>query len=243
MSRISREIEFGKRIRLNAEDVWGWNSIAGKLRATRRANYLVDSGEFTSGDKLLEIGCVTGVFTEKVYNKTKASITAIDISIELLDQAQLKLPSVEFKVADAMGTDMPAESFDGIYGSSVLHHLDVDSAIAEIYRLLKPGGRMVFAEPNIFNPQIFIERNVGWVKKWLGVTRDETAINRWKMRKRLKNNGFVNSMVFPYDFLHPYTPEWMIGFVRRIGSVIEKIPVLKEIAGSVIIYAKKPEPL
>ena len=241
MSRISREIEFGKTISLKAEDVWGWNSVAGKLRATRRADYLVSYGKFTSDDKLLEIGCGTGVFTEKVFKKTKASITAIDISEELLDQARSKLPAVEFRVADAMRTEMPAGSFDGIYGSSVVHHLDVDSAIGEMYRLLNPGGRMVFAEPNIFNPQIFIERNVGFVKDWLGVTRDEVAINRWRMRKRMKSIGFVNCIVFPYDFLHPYTPEFMIGFVRGMGAVVEKIPILKEIAGSVIIYAKKPE--
>ena len=172
MSRISREIEFGKTIRVNAEDVWGWNSSAGKLRATRRADYLVHYGEFIREDKLLEIGCGTGIFTEKVYNKTKASITAIDVSKELLNQAISKLPTVEFRVADAMKTEMPAESFDGIYGSSVLHHLNVDNAIAEIHRLLKPGGRMVFAEPNILNPQIFIERNMGLVKDWLGITPD-----------------------------------------------------------------------
>lgn len=223
--------------------MWGWNSVAGKIRATRRANYLLRYGNFTAEHKLLEIGCGTGIFTEKIFENTKASITAIDISKELLNQASEKLPMVDFREKDAMNTNIPSESFDGIYGSSVLHHLDVELAIAEIYRLLKPGGCMVFAEPNIFNPQIFIERNVGMVKEWLGVTPDETAINRWRMKGKLENVGFMDCTVFPYDFLHPYTPKWMIGIVQSIGYFAEKMPLLKEIAGSVIIYAKKGKPI
>jgi hypothetical protein len=39
--------------------------------------------------------------------------------------------------------------------------------------------------------------------------------------------------------LHPIVPKPLINMVSAIGKVIEKIPLLKEIAGSVIIYAEK----
>ncbi|MFH1321427.1 MAG: class I SAM-dependent methyltransferase [Bacteroidota bacterium] len=240
MDRITREIEHGKKISKDAECIWGWKSPAGQIRAERRANYLINLGRFNSADKILEIGCGTGLFTEKVYKATHATITAIDISEDLLAQAKNKLPYVEFKVDDAMNTKFEDNDFDGVYGSSILHHLEIGKALLEILRILKPGGRMIFAEPNMLNPQIFFERNVPLIKNWFGVSPDETAIIRWNLKKLLIKTGFTECTVFPYDFLHPFTPNCLINTIKKTGEICEKIPVLKEIAGSVIIYAQKP---
>ncbi|HQV00102.1 MAG TPA: class I SAM-dependent methyltransferase, partial [Bacteroidia bacterium] len=128
---------------------------------------------------------------------------------------------------------------DVVFGSSVLHHLEFEASLNEIYRVLKPGGRMVFAEPNMLNPQIFIQKNVPFIKTWLGDSPDETAIVRWQFANLLKTHGFKNVEIFPYDFLHPIVPKPLINVVNGIGKFIEKVPVLKEIAGSVIIYAEK----
>src|ERR1039458_6382709 len=84
MERLENEREHGKKISGNAEEVWGWKSPAGKIRADRRANYLYSLGKYKKGDKLLEIGCGTGLFTQKVYDATHADIIATDISEDLL---------------------------------------------------------------------------------------------------------------------------------------------------------------
>jgi ubiquinone/menaquinone biosynthesis C-methylase UbiE len=238
-SRIRNEQMHGEQIAANAEEVWNWDSPAGKHRAERRAQYFADLGDFSTEHQLLEIGCGTGLFTEKMFSKTGAQITAIDISDALLKQAVAKVPAARFIIQDAMNTNFPDENFDGIYGSSVIHHLDEQKVWDEMYRLLKPGGKLIFAEPNMLNPQIFVQKNVPFIKKWLGDSPDETAIVRWKTRKRLLQTGFTSVKVFPYDFLHPITPSFLIKPVQQFGKLIEQIPVLKEIAGSVIIYAEK----
>jgi SAM-dependent methyltransferase len=237
--RIEEEIAHGKKISDNAEAVWRWSSQTGKIRAERRSKYFVDFGKITSGSKVLELGCGTGIFTKLIYESTKASIIAIDISDELLDQAVKKLPQVEFKIENAMQTNFADESFDCIFGSSVIHHLELEKASREIYRLTKKGGRIVFAEPNMLNPHIFLQKNIPAFKRMVGDTCDETAIVRWKYAALLKKIGFKNVKVFPYDFLYPLTPAFMISFVNSIGKYFERIPLLKEIAGSVIIYAEK----
>lgn len=112
--RIQHEIEHGKKISENAEDVWNWSTPAGQLRADRRADYLIKMGNFLSSDKILEIGCGTGLFTEKVFNATHAGITAIDISEELLEQARKKMPDIEFKQEDAMNLNFPDNNFEGV---------------------------------------------------------------------------------------------------------------------------------
>jgi ubiquinone/menaquinone biosynthesis C-methylase UbiE len=238
-SRISNEIEHGRKIAQNAEKVWNWDSPAGRKRAQRRADYLISLGGFKRSEKILELGCGTGVFTEKIFSATGAQIIAVDISPELLAQAEKKIKQVTFQAANAMQLCFENESFDAVYGSSILHHLEMEQSAREILRILKKKGRMVFAEPNMLNPQILIERKVGFVKGWLGISPDETAISRWQFKKMLQRIGFINVRIFPYDFLHPATPKRLIGFVERLGRVIEKIPLIREIAGSVIIYAEK----
>ncbi len=237
--RLANELEHGKKISENAEDVWGWGSPAGQIRADRRANFFIETGKIKSTDEVLEIGCGTALFTEKVYNKTKAKITATDLSPELLEQGKIKLPNVTFKLEDAMHLSFADASFDVVFGSSIIHHLDFVKSLNEIKRVLRPGGRMVFAEPNMINPQILIQKNIPFIKKWLGDSPDESAIVRFSFKKLMEENGFKNVNIFPYDFLHPATPKPLIGFVKAVGELVEKTPLLKEIAGSVIIFGEK----
>jgi len=237
--RIQHEIDHGKKIQEHAEDIWGWSTPAGLIRANRRAEYFIKLGNITPTDKILEIGCGTALFTEKVYNSVQANITAIDISGDLLDKARTKLPQVNFMNEDAMHLSFSDNSFDFVYGSSVLHHLEVEKALKECFRVLKPGKALVFAEPNMLNPQIFIQKNIPFIKRIMGDSPDETAFIRWKLKNVLKNVGFKDIKIFPYDFLHPSVSESLIGIVKSIGFVTEKTPLLREIAGSLIIYAKK----
>ncbi|MBW2733600.1 MAG: methyltransferase domain-containing protein [Deltaproteobacteria bacterium] len=240
LSRLENERQHGRRIGEQAEDIWGWSTPAGRLRAQRRADLFCQLGAFTLSHRLLEVGCGTGLFTRKVYEQTQAQIVAVDISEDLLEQARQKLPSADFRVDDAMNLSFADGAFDGVYGSSILHHLDLESALREIYRVLKPGARMVFAEPNMLNPQILLQKNVPWIKRWMGDAPDETAVVRWRMIERLTQLGFEQVQAMPYDFLHPHTPKAMIKPVQWLGRHLEQIPVLREIAGSVVITAQKP---
>jgi SAM-dependent methyltransferase len=236
---LEHEIAHGKKISHNAEEIWGWESKAGKCRAERRANYFIELGKIKQHENVLEIGCGTGIFTQKIYDATKANITAIDISEELLKLATTKIPEVIFKTDDAMNLSFTDNTFDVVFGSSILHHLDYKKSSNEIYRVLKPSGRMIFAEPNMLNPQIFIQKNVPFIKRLIGDSPDETAVVRWRLKKLLKQTGFKNIEIFPYDFLHSAIPGFCISIASTVGKAVEKIPLLKEIAGSVIIYAEK----
>lgn len=188
---------------------------------------------------VLEMGCGTGLFTEKVSG-AGADITAIDISPELLVTAQRKeLPNCRFELGDAHSLSYSDCSFDIVFGSAILHHLDVNVAIREIHRLLKTGGRIIFSEPNMLNTQILVQKNIRFIGRWMGESPDETAFFRWKLGRQLQRAGFKNTSLVPYDFLHPATPRFLIPIVRMVGLKIERIPLLREIAGSLIIYGEK----
>jgi len=240
--RLQHEIVHGKKLATEgAEAIWNWASPAGQKRANRRAQFLVTVGKISATDRVLEIGCGTGLFTRKIAEQSGATIIANDLSEELLAIARETNanPRICYEIGDAMNLTYGEGEFDVVCGSSILHHLNFDEILPEIFRVLKKGGRMVFAEPNMLNPQILIQKNVPFIKARLGDSPDETAVIRWKFAKQLTNLGFSNVRIFPYDFLHPATPVMFIPLVDGVGRFIEKIPVLKEIAGSVIIYAEK----
>lgn len=240
--RISHEITHGRKLaQEGAESVWNWSSPAGEKRADRRARELVKAGKIAAADKVLEIGCGTGLFTRKIEALSGAAIIAVDLSEDLLTQARdaHRSGKAEYILGDAMNLSFAEGEFDVVFGSSILHHLDFLPALREIRRVLKRGGRMVFAEPNMLNPQILIQKNVPFIKERLGDSPDESAVVRWKLARQMKELGFSNIIISPYDFLHPLTPAALIPFVDGLGRIVEQIPLVKEIAGSVIIYAER----
>ncbi|HUT77231.1 MAG TPA: hypothetical protein VM285_06070, partial [Polyangia bacterium] len=93
------------------------------------------------------------------------------------------------------------------------------------------------AEPNMLNPQIWAERNIGWVRRKVGASPDETAFVRFGLEKRLARAGFERVEVVPHEFLHPATPDSLIDRVAGFGRFLERLPLVREIAGSLVIRA------
>lgn len=238
-SRKENEIKHGAAIAEHAADIWGWGSPSGQVRARRRAEYIIRYGGIGKGKSVLDVGCGTGIFS-RYFAETGATVTSMDISPDLIEQAKKEttLP-VTYMIGDAEWLPFPDGSFDVVAGSSIIHHLDPVVALREVYRVLRPGGRCAFAEPNMMNPQIAIQKNIPFIKEMLGDSPDERAFFRWQIARILRELGFTNTTVFPYDFLHPMVPKSLIPLVSGIGLMLEKIPVVKEIAGSLIIAAEK----
>lgn len=238
-SRINNEIKHGAYITGKGEEIWNWSTPAGKIRWQRRCK-LFQALLGNNGAKVLEVGCGTGLFTQELA-KTKNIISAIDISPDLIARARnrVKNGDVVFSVVNAQQTNFPDGFFDFIVGSSVLHHLDAAEALKEFFRILRPGGRLMFTEPNMLNPQIAAQKNIPWLKRVAGDSPDETAFFRWAITKKLKQLGFRQVKVRPFDFLHPAIPAPLIPLFKPLADVAEKIPLFKEIAGSLVITAEK----
>lgn len=240
-SRSKHEIEHGKL--LFAEDtevIWGWGTPAGQIRAARRAHLIAKGAHLRQGMRVLEIGCGTGLFTE-MFAETGAQLTAVDISLDLLQKARARgLPHNQVQFFEKRFEEYDLQDpFDAVIGSSTLHHLDFTPALSKIYELLKPGGIMSFAEPNLLNPQVFMERRF---RRWFpNVSPDEIAFVYCKLKKDLLKVGFEKIKIIPFDWLHPATPASLIKLISTLGSFFEKLPLLRHFAGSLYIYAHRPK--
>jgi 2-polyprenyl-3-methyl-5-hydroxy-6-metoxy-1,4-benzoquinol methylase len=224
-------------IDVGAEAAWGWTSPAGRRRAARRAHLIATAAGLRPGMTVLELGCGTGVFTER-FAKTGVRLVAIDVSDELIAAARRRTGAsahVDF-LCQEFETMHAGQRFDAILGSSVLHHLEEHRALAQMRLLLNPGGVMSFAEPNMLNPQVFLERHA---RQWFHyVSPDETAFVRWKLAHSLRSAGFVDIEITPFDWLHPRTWTPVIPLVETAGRALEHVPGVREFAGSLLITAR-----
>jgi SAM-dependent methyltransferase len=237
--RLKNEIRHGKFLaERGAGEIWNWEAPAGKLRWQRRVKML--TSHIVPGMKVLELGCGTGYFTQELA-KSGGQITAIDISEDLLNIAKRTVPGkgVEFKIENAYEMCFGDGSFDTIVGSSVLHHLELDKALKDCLRVLKPCGSFYFTEPNMLNPQIALQKNIPYFKRKLGDSPDETAFFNWELESSLRRHGFVNISIRAFDWLHPAIPVALIPFISILGDIMEEIPVLKSFAGSLYIKCSK----
>lgn len=102
------------------------------------------------GKKVLIYGCGTddapSYFACRGAQVTALDISPVSVAVQTRILAELGAPSCEACVSDAQHTPFPDNSFDLIYGNAILHHLDTESAAREIFRLLKPGGTVIFRE-------------------------------------------------------------------------------------------------
>jgi SAM-dependent methyltransferase len=104
------------------------------------------------GQTVLDYGCGDGPDTALLAARG-AHVVALDLSPELLDLCELRIaadaPSgtVQLLCGSAHAIPLPDESVDVVFGHAILHHLDLALSAAEVYRVLRPGGRAIFNEP------------------------------------------------------------------------------------------------
>jgi len=103
------------------------------------------SGDFSLKDiSVLDWGCGCGRLTRHLIDEDYGDVTGIDIDPVNIDWCTANLPGASFSlVSPYLPTELPAENFDLIIGHSVFTHLtelDQFMWLAEITRLLKPGG-------------------------------------------------------------------------------------------------------
>jgi SAM-dependent methyltransferase len=141
---------------------------------------ITDRMKVADGANVLEIGSnvFIGYIVARGFKPSK--LTCINISelelklgTDFIANNKVAFP-VEFKIMDANKLEFDDSQFDLVFGGAILHHLNFQTAIKEIHRVLKPDGHMMFHEPLGSNP---IAKLIRFLTPFAR-TRDEKPLDR-----------------------------------------------------------------
>ena len=195
-------------------------------------------------ESVLEVGCGRGEISYWIASSTGKEVLGTDLCEPFIEYARAtnRLPNLRYEVLDlnAPGLD-EMEPFDYIVGNGILHHLyhQLDEVLPRMRSLLRNNGKMVFIEPNIYNPYCAMIFKVGMLRRMADLEPDEMAFSGSFIRKRLEKAGFQDISTSYRDFLLPGVPMGLVKPLIAIGDILEKLPLLNRLSQSVFITASK----
>lgn len=123
-------------------------------QARRLRKMTVDQALIKPADAVLDVGCGTGEVTLLAKTRAKnGNVYGLDPAPEMIavarKKAQRKGLDIDFRVGVIESLPFPNASIDVVTSSLMMHHLPEDlkvRGLAEIYRILKPGGHLLIAD-------------------------------------------------------------------------------------------------
>ncbi len=141
-----------------------------------------------SGSVVADIGAGTGFITEGLLDKN-VEIKTIDQSQAMIDVMKKKFKdsdNIEYFVGDSDHLPLKENSVDFAFCNMYLHHVNApQKAINEIYRILKPGGKLIITDIDKHDDKFLILEQYD---RWLGFDRND-------IKKHFEQAGFKNTEV------------------------------------------------
>ena len=194
-------------------------------------------------DWALEYGCgATNHALDLAQNGIR--VVGIDISSVALHLARqtTDAENVSFSQMNAEGLALGNNSFDLVYGTGILHHLDLEAALSEIARVLQPNGRAIFIEPlghNIFfNAFRTLTPNIRSPDEHPLLIKDLALFNRFFGIVETHYYYFTTLVLTPLANLRMFPT--LLKAAETVDQTLFKLPFLQKQAWQILIQLSQP---
>jgi ubiquinone/menaquinone biosynthesis C-methylase UbiE len=179
--------------------------VEADLAFRRRCETVVEFLQAGPEARILDCGCGYGFLLRILAEMTGAQIVGLDSDLARLEHARSSLQRyqrVEYVAGDAEHLPFADEEFTHVVCSEVLEHLDDDhGAVAELYRVLVPGGVVAVTVPSASYPcawdplnfvlERLIGKHLGGERPWSGIWYGHKRLYRpEQLRTLLEGGGF-----------------------------------------------------
>ena len=240
-----REKKFHNQLHLSEESNRKSQNKFYKALFTLYKDFLKKIKIETNNKNILDFGCGTGNFAEKVANFNPKKIVAVDISEEAIkkakDKSKITLEKIEYRVENCENLKLNSNCFDLAYGSGILHHLDLYKSLSELKRVLKKDGKIIFIEPMATNPIINLYRLLTPKARSKDEhpfkNRDILFIKNFFKNVEIKYYGFLTLIFFQF-YKNPENSKFF-NLLSKADDFLLNTKYFKFLAWSVLIKAQK----
>lgn len=222
----------------NAYDVFTPESSAHLIKAC------IGHMGLMTGARVADLGCGSGVFSD-LLQRAGFHCVGLDISPKLIAIGKSKYPNVEFVEGDVEHLPFPEASFDGVLLSGIIHHFpDPSHCAAEVFRVLRPGGRFVAFDPNRMNPFMWLYRDRSSpFYSSVGVTENERPVLASEIAATFRRAGFTVGTDYLSNLRYRYVASarvrWLLPVYNAIDGVMFALPLLKSLSSFVLTFGEK----
>ncbi|HYH08856.1 MAG TPA: class I SAM-dependent methyltransferase [Thermoanaerobaculia bacterium] len=195
----------------------------------RQIDEVVRYAGIQQGRRVLEVGCGMGRYTLGLASRGIA-IEGLDLVPFLLAKLKEFAGERHIPLYCADVVEPPPEllgAFDTLIGFFALHHMhDLDACYRSMARLLKPGGSIVFLEPNAWNPLYYLQVLLTPGMTWKG-DRGIVDMRRGRIFRAMRDAGLVDLDLRRFGFFPPQIYNRPFG--RKLDHSIAGIRILNPV--------------
>ncbi len=198
---------------------------------------------YGAGADIFEAGCGTGLLLKEAATIARRAV-GLDLSRGMLGQARARgLNVVQGSITNV---PLPSESFDLVYSMKVLAHIPpIEAALAELCRLVRPGGHLLL---EFYNPLSlrYLAKRLGGPARIADGTTDHDVFTRYDTLDRARSYLPPGVNVIGVRGVRVITPTSKLWALPKLGALVERVertvcdlPGLRRLGGFMVVIARK----
>jgi len=204
-----------------------------------------------AGKRVLDFGCGNGMASLEIARFAK-HVTGIDISPDSVRVATENAEAAglgdkaTFMVMDGEALTFPAGSFDIVSVAGVLHHMDLDAALAQIRKVLTPDGKAIFLEALANNPVIDAYRRrtphlrTAWETEHILHYEDSTKMRRFFQRVDVRSFHLAVLAAVPLHSPPLFMPA--LAVLEKLDAALLRPPGIRKQGWMACFILSNPSP-